>query len=130
MIIRCIKTESFFSPRNDIVGEFKSDLISRYKRLTINKTYEVFGVLHFGGSFSYLVFDDEKIPSWYYSEMFEIEDSKITRDWQYSFNGYGDNKINMVMGYDQLVNNLEHYEGVTGKESKHMELFKVYNDLK
>ena len=82
--------------------------------ITKDKEYHVYGMIGWVlgkavlPSLSYIIRDDLGYISNYDANLFQVVDSKLSNvDWHFS---YGKNGAHFILGYDEFVNNNEHYD--------------------
>ncbi|MDR2641414.1 MAG: hypothetical protein LBC74_01330 [Planctomycetaceae bacterium] len=135
MKVRCL-----FNKHSDI-----PELITKYGyfaqsvlHITVGKIYTVYAMTCcapapvFRPSLRYTIKDDsvdfgsDGISS-YNAMLFEVIDSRLGLcDWHYSF---GKNGMDFLVGYDEFVNNYEHYEGVVLSEEADRKKFLQWCDI-
>ena len=72
--------------------------------LTLDREYEVYGILIYGNSIRYLLSDDENMPCFFPSDLFLIKDRFLYYDWEITH--YIIDKCQYVlMGYSALIEN-------------------------
>ena len=92
MIINCVKnTDSH---------------VSGYK-ITLGKKYTVYGILFFKNEIRYLICDDDNVPGFFPSTLFEILENYILFDWGINSYQIEDEKI-LLIGYSDLIKDFEH----------------------
>jgi len=82
--------------------------------ITKGKKYRVYGMISYVcgrsvfPSLSYIIRDDFGYITSYNAKLFKIVDSKLSKvDWHFSF---GKNGMHFILGYDDFVNDEEHYD--------------------
>lgn len=122
MIINCIKNTENSSPivlPYDLSHEL-SDMnfissrewysidsrVSGYK-ITLGKKYTVYGILFFKNEIRYLICDDDNVPGFFPSTLFEILENYILFDWGINSYQIEDEKI-LLIGYSDLIKDFEH----------------------
>lgn len=122
MIINCIKNTENGSPivlPYDLSHEL-SDMnfissrewysidshVSGYK-ITLGKKYTVYGILFFKNEIRYLICDDDNVPGFFPSTLFEILENYILFDWGINSYQIEDEKI-LLIGYSDLIKDFEH----------------------
>ena len=91
--------------------------------LKINQEYEVYGMYYYSGIFKYLVVEDDSSPNWYPSEIFEIVNNKIPTWWYFDMIDNPKGGIEALWGYDELINNEDHYDNLINREKVDLEIF-------
>jgi hypothetical protein len=131
MKVRCI-----FDKHSEV-----PELIEKYGYLersilhiTKGKEYTVYAIIGwqlapiFFPSVEYIIQDDmQNDISGYSAKLFEVvEDDLGDCDWRYS---YGKHGINFIIGYDEFVNNRDHYEGVLLNETEDRKKFMSWCEI-
>lgn len=122
MIINCVKNTENSSPivlPYDLSHEL-SDMnfissrewysidsnVSGYK-ITLGKKYTVYGILFFKNEIRYLICNDDNVPGFFPSTLFEILENYILFDWGINSYQIEDEKI-LLIGYSDLIKDFEH----------------------
>lgn len=118
-------------------GNTKSDLPKYYETdyskeydfpITIGKSYLVHGLISWEGKIKYLIVGETiEYLLWVPSELFDVEDSKISRYWHYSINIYPHSNLpHVIFGYDELANDLSHYSGLIDGDTTALSILSQY----
>lgn len=120
MEIRCErKTGYLFSPK--LVRE-GNETTTTFNGISLGKTYKVYGMILYQEGIYYLVYDDFLMPNWYYSVLFKTVASDIPQGWYYKYFGQNES-LSAIWGYDELVNDLKHYDGLSEQDQEEIEVF-------
>ncbi|MCG8542536.1 MAG: hypothetical protein MJA82_21775 [Clostridia bacterium] len=127
MRIRCIEIEGYQFSRKDVREGITNRV--KHKGLTLNKSYEVYGMVIFQEGLDYLILDDHDMPMWYSAELFEVEESLLPSKWYHSFFRYEEFGVTAIWGYFELVNFQEHFDGLAEQNEQDVELFLKQVDM-
>lgn len=93
--------------------------------LTVNKTYPVYGMCVDRGILCYLMVDDQEMPRWFPSVLFEVTDRHIPSDWSFDFWGRDPkNLVTAIWGYKELVWEEGYFDALSQVEPSAIEIFK------
>jgi hypothetical protein len=95
-------------------------------RISLGKKYTVMGLIIFNNELRYLISDDNNIPGFFPSDLFEIADPNILFDWEINLFQIENQQL-FVVGYTELAQNYAHLVGLI--DSKKQEV-KKYLDYK
>ena len=121
MRVQCKNNEGSLFFRNAV--KKGHDRKTVYKGVLINSNYIVYGIIFYEGSILYLLYDEYKMANWYPAELFEVTEGHIPKGWCYNFLGYKEFGLSAVWGYNELVNDENHYDGLAEQENSAFELF-------
>lgn len=121
MQVKCVKTTGYQFGHTGA----KRGLVDKitYQGLTLGKNYQVYGMIIFAEELHYLIYDDFEMPSWYFADLFQIEETDIPSNWHHRFLGLDEDGLSAIWGYDELVNSPKHYNGLAEKETDDIVLF-------
>ena len=122
MQVKCINNEGYLLSRNSV--KQGKEQRTKHKGLKVNSLYEVHGIVIFQEDVLYLLIDEFDMPMWYVAELFDIIDSKISKDWHYKFHGYNDRGMTSICGYKELVDSKEHYNGLIEQNKNDIQIFR------
>jgi hypothetical protein len=73
----------------------------------------------------YLVDPQENCrPNWYPAELFDVTEAEIPNDWCFGFFPYARiDDLSAIWGYEELVKNEDHFNGIAEREAPHLNLF-------
>jgi hypothetical protein len=91
----------------------------------MGKEYVVFGICLWKTAVFYLVLPRSTGgPNWYPAELFEITNHQLPSNWTYSFWGIDEaNEVKAVWGYKELALDDDHFDELSEKESRALEIF-------
>lgn len=127
MQVKCKTVEGNLLSRNSVKAG--RDQKTTHGAISVDSVYEVYGIVMFQEDILYLIIDDYDMTNWYNSELFNIEDSRITRPWHYKFCGYNDRGMTSICGYKELVESNQHYNGLIEREKCDIKIFESANNL-
>ncbi len=113
MKVKClyITNEKFFKKK------FEHQTYEKYENdLVLGKEYLVYGILYYEMDYNYLIFDENRSPFWYLSNLFEIIENHLSALW-YFRHFENSNTFRTIFGYNELVNNEYHNDDLM-KENK------------
>jgi hypothetical protein len=120
MELRCEKNTGFmFSPK--IVREGNETLTS-YDGISFGTTYSVYGIILYEEGIYYLIYDDFKMPNWYYAELFSVISNSLPEKWYIKHFGQSES-LTAIWGYYELVNVDNHFDGLGEQEQQAIDLF-------
>lgn len=95
--------------------------------LTVGKTYFMFAQCLWKGCLLYLLDPTERCrPSWYPASLFQVADTTIPSSWKFTyFKEYELEGISAIWGYAELIQNEEHFDGLSERNAKDLEIFCV-----
>lgn len=103
--------------------------IFRQDEISHDIEYKVYGIVLFGGKLSYLIQSGHnKFPKWMPSELFFICDSNIEDFWKTG--SWLENGIELIISYDELCSDYEHYVGIIERDAKALLLFDSVQKLR
>jgi len=111
MKVRCIANTGKKLP-NEII---KLGYEKTYKfGVEIGKTYTVYSIFFWKGSLDYLLStSNNTAPSWYPSELFEVENHLLPISWFFTYEKYknykGEDSQKAIWGYKEMISDSEHY---------------------
>jgi hypothetical protein len=92
--------------------------------LEIGKDYIAYGISLWNGLLVYLVVGEGLHPHWYPAELFTVSENKLPDDWFFAYFAEKDGaEINAIWGYNELVNNEVHFDGVSNLDQDAIEVF-------
>lgn len=107
-----------------------------YSFLKIKKEYIVYGIYHTSDSICFLIDIENCKPMWVPSFLFFMIENSIPDSW--SFNMIKDNEnynelysffgIFSLLGYNELVNNYDHYIGILERDHKELHKFALLKE--
>ena len=96
--------------------------ISRIDSIIKDKEYAAYGMILFQNELQYIVNDEFNMATWYPSKNFKLIDNEFNPDWLFQY--YGDKLgIEAIWGYEELVNNPQHYKGLIEKDEQEIKRF-------
>ncbi len=120
MDILCEKNTGYmFSPK--IVREGDQTLTS-FNGITLNTTYSVYGIMIYEEGIYYLIYDDFKMPNWYAADLFIVKSSALPEKWYFNYFGQDEN-LTAIWGYEELVNDDQHFDGLGEQEEEDIKIF-------
>lgn len=122
MKVKCIAEKGYLFGN---VGKSNrlEDISNFNKSLKLNKCYIVYGVTEYRNEINYLIYDENEMATWHYADLFEIEDNILPYDWRCNYYGYDPTSLSFIIGYKELAESLEHYNGLIEFEQKDLDLF-------
>lgn len=120
MKVRCVNNNGYlFSPIKVKEGHNQKTL---YNEISINKDYNIYGIVLYEEGLRYLIFDDYETPYWYPAELFNIIDNKVDVTWYYEFYGY-EESVSAIWGYYELVFSKMHFDELAEQHQEAMDIF-------
>ncbi|MGL1931005.1 MAG: hypothetical protein OCC45_04490 [Desulfotalea sp.] len=121
MEIKCISTEEHFFKRTDSKeGNLPP---AKHNQLTLNKIYEVYGMISVRGRIRYLLLTDFNTTTFFSADLFIVTDSFLPLNWHYKFLGHNEYEIVAIWGYYELVYSGEHFNGLVDQNPSDFEIF-------
>ncbi|WP_416147638.1 hypothetical protein ACM26V_15530 [Salipaludibacillus sp. HK11] len=120
LLVKCISQKGYLHEPN-MVKDGYTDLTD-YNEISKDTCYLVYGIIHYGGGFRYLLFDDFEMTYWYPAELFEIVDSSTPANWYFKFYEHDADAVSAVWGYKELLSP-SHIDGLGELEDKHVQIF-------
>lgn len=132
MIVKCISNLS--ASLSEKAGY---PLDYQYESLIIGSMYYVYAIGHFDNYMCYLLKVDHEEPDlsldpvWFPFEWFEIVDHQIPDSWYFNFIGEKNAQIiSTILGYKEIVLNIEHHHGLMEREKYHLDVFnKIHSSI-
>lgn len=123
MKIKCTSTNGYtFTPRS--IRKYGTDMKTDHQQITLDKIYNVYGIILYEEGLDYLIYDDYDMASWYCAELFEVVDHKMPNTWHHRYFGISDEiSLSAIWGYHELVFSVEHYNGLLEQEREDVYLF-------
>lgn len=116
MKVKCISIEGYMlSPEKveDGVG-----LKTAYNEIEVGKIYNVCGIVFYENGLRYLLYDDYDMAYWYPSELFEVIDKNVPKQWYFDFYGNNEEAISAIWGYNELIFSKTHFDGLSDQNSE------------
>lgn len=106
MKIKCTSTNGYtFTPRS--IRKYGTDMKTDHQQITLDKIYNVYGIILYEEGLDYLIYDDYDMASWYYAELFEVVDHKMPNTWHHRYFGISDEIRKKLANYtNHLINEL------------------------
>jgi len=89
--------------------------------LSIQKEYDVYGIMLYDGHMQYLLIGEENLPSWYSSEFFEVVENILP--FEFYFDCKKNSRIETEYGYDFMIDAIWGYEELVKDETHIADLF-------
>lgn len=86
--------------------------------VVVGREYVVHGQAIFAARLMYLIDPDDACrPNWYPPELFEVSDGSVPASWKFAFyGGQYMNDLGAVWGYEELVANADHFNGLAERD--------------
>jgi hypothetical protein len=98
-------------------------------QITTNHEYTVYGVLFSGGTVSYLVQDDDNLPSWYPASLFRVSDGRVSQYWVSVDWSSLAHKYFYMISFPELVSSPAFFDSLSLGENFAREIFYKRKDL-
>lgn len=121
MKVKCISVEGYLFTPKEVREGYKQR--TTFNRLKIDREYLVYGIIYYQEGLRYLIYDDLDLATWYPTELFEVTENKVPETWYYQFEGYQEEGITAIWGYDELVHSEKHFDGLSEQENEDILLF-------
>ena len=122
MKVECIAEEGYLFGR--VGANEGNSMKSNYNHgLKLAKVYIVYAVKQYKGEISYLIYNENQMSSWMFADLFKIVDNSIPISWRFNYFGYQPDGISFIIGYKEIVESTNHYEGLAERTKKESELF-------
>lgn len=107
-----VSSSEFFTIDSDMSGY----------SISIGRKYTVMGLIFFHDELRYLISDDNNIPGFFPSDLFEIIDSYILFDWEINSFQIGSRQL-VVIGYTELAQNYAHLIGLIDRKKQEIQSY-------
>lgn len=101
-------------------------IISGYS-VTVSQEYRVYGVLCFNGEVRYLIFDDNNMPGFFPSSLFEIGQMNVLFDWEIKEYLVGPLAL-LFVGFPELCESYSNLVGLIDCQRKSIERILEYKE--
>ena len=92
--------------------------------LEVTREYIVYAMSLSRGLLSYLIVGQGGWPHWYPSELFTLTRTDLPPDWHFAYfkedEGF---VVNAIWGYEELINNDDHFDSLSNMETRAMAVF-------
>jgi hypothetical protein len=122
MLVKCLFNTGKNLSKNYILA---GDTIETDFQINIGELYNVYGVNVWKGTINYLISSEKwrNRPLWIPAELFEIVNTTIPNNWHFKFYGYPDERLNAILGYEEMVTNQKHYDELIEREGDALDIF-------
>ena len=121
MLITCVSLT--------VANELLPNRVFNYSEdIALGKTYTVYGSYLADCKIEYLIVGkDSTRPRWVPSELFVVKDGRLSRYWQFTVNTSPlPNTIDYVWGYEELINESDHFDRLADLDPTAIDLFNKY----
>lgn len=92
--------------------------------LVIGKSYIVFGVALWRAHLLALLCDENSLPNWFPLDLFTLVDGNIPNGWRFAkFSNEPDTLLQALWGYEELMDNRGHYDGLLERDPGAIQIF-------
>jgi|GEM_PF-6496880 hypothetical protein len=122
MKVECIAEEGFTFGNIGAIKGLK--MKSNFNRsLKGGKIYIVYAIALYKNEMNYLIYDENMMVSMAYSDLFKIVDNRFPINWECNYYGYQPDSLSFIIGYQELIKSIEHYNGVLEQKKKILNCF-------
>lgn len=97
-------------------------LKTTYNEIEVGKIYNVCGIVLYENGLRYLLYDDYDMAYWYPSELFEVIDKNVPKQWYFDFYGDNEEAISAIWGYNELIFSKTHFDGLSEQNSEDIQI--------
>lgn len=92
-------------------------------RLSVGKEYPVYGMALWRGHLLLLLCDENGLPNWYPTEIFDISDAEMPFGWKFAYFLEPDSLLQALWGYDELITTKGHYDALLERDEDALRIF-------